>query len=142
MNVYIGDTPEQLGSYRTADAIIVGDKVVTKADYLALIAQVEVLKPLARRCLWGAINWNDHNFEPLHKYCRDSAKEAGVSTIDQANALLEATPTQCLREIQADSFKAGFYKAKAVYNCELGQCSSELNAYVEEYAERIREGGE
>ena len=67
-----------------------------------LKAQVEQLKPLARRCLWGAVNWNDHNFEPLHKYLRKSAADAGVFTVDQANALLEQTPAQCLAARDAE----------------------------------------
>ena len=68
-----------------------------------LKAQIEQLKPLARRCLWGAVNWNDHNFEPLHKYLRKSAADAGVFTVDQANALLEQTPEQCFAEIKAQA---------------------------------------
>jgi len=80
------------------------------AERDALAAQVEQLKPLARRCLWGAVNWNDHNFEPLHKYCRKSAADAGVFTVDQANALLEQTPAQCLAERDADAMvSAGKY---------------------------------
>ena len=55
-----------------------------------LKSQVEQLKPLARRCLWGALVWNDHNFDqPLHFYCRKSASEAGIFTIDQANSFLD-----------------------------------------------------
>ena len=68
-----------------------------------LRAQVELLKPLARRCLWGAVNWNDHNFEPLYKYCRKSAADAGVFTVDQANALLEQTPAHFLTEVKAQA---------------------------------------
>lgn len=77
------------------------DRLTAERD--ALAAQVEQLKPLARRCLWGAVNWNDHNFEPLHEYCRKSAADAGVFTVDQANALLEQTPAKCLAEIKAQA---------------------------------------
>ena len=79
-----------------------------RAERDALAAQVDRLKPLARRCLWGAVNWNDHNFEPLYKYCRKSAADAGVFTVDQANALLEQTPAHFLTEVKAQAFKKGF----------------------------------
>ena len=81
-----------------------------------LKAQVEQLKPLARRCLWGAVNWNDHNFEPLHKYLRKSAADAGVFTVDQANALLEQTPAQCLAEIKARAVEQVFNHFKNKFN--------------------------
>lgn len=47
MKPIIGDTPEQLGSLLTADAVVVDGKVVTKQDVAKLIAQVEKLKELA-----------------------------------------------------------------------------------------------
>lgn len=48
------------------------------------------LIPLARRCLWGALVWNDHNFDqPLHVYCRKSVSEAGIVNVDQANSFLD-----------------------------------------------------
>lgn len=40
----IGDTPQQLAVCATADAMMIDGKIVTKADYLALVAQVETLK--------------------------------------------------------------------------------------------------
>jgi hypothetical protein len=44
MNVYIGDTPEQLGRIEATSAMIVDGKVVTKVDYLTLVVLVEELR--------------------------------------------------------------------------------------------------
>jgi hypothetical protein len=107
-----------------------------QAERDALAAQVEVLKPLARRCLWGAVNWNDHNFDSLHKYCRKSAAEAGVFTVDQANALLESTPAECLNQIKAEAGRAGFMAALVA---DIQPCGESEAA--DQYAERIRQGG-
>jgi hypothetical protein len=98
MKLYIGDTPEQLGSYQTADAIIVGDKVVTKADYLALVAQVETYK-IALDTISSVVS---------------GKTEFSLSEInsDYLNRILKASPSQCLREIQEqalqDLYKFGF----------------------------------
>jgi hypothetical protein len=46
--IVIGDTPEQLGQIEAADAMMIDGKIVTKADYLALAAQVEVLNQRVR----------------------------------------------------------------------------------------------
>lgn len=45
----------------------------------ALQAQVEVLLPLARQCLWGAFVWNDHNFGNLKGFCVTAAQKAGIA---------------------------------------------------------------
>lgn len=45
---------------------------------------------LARRTLWIAFNWNDHNFGPAHLQARKEAEELGITTFEQANAWLEA----------------------------------------------------
>lgn len=105
-----GSEKDDEGYYEETTTQMAWNAWVEQSDRIAelerekaeLVAWVEALKPLARRCLWGAISWNDHNFEPLHKYCRESAKEAGIFTVDQANALLES-PTQCLNQIKAEA---------------------------------------
>lgn len=33
------------------------------------------------------------------------------------------------------AFKAGFYKAKSVYKCELGQCKTDLEEWAAEHAD-------
>lgn len=119
------------------------------AERDALAAQVEVLTPLARRCLWGAIVWNDHNFDPLHTYCRESTAEAGVHTVDQANALLESTPTQCLAEIKAqavEDFAKALSNSVQVPNGPITRVDYYKAAirhtiqFASNYAESIRKG--
>jgi hypothetical protein len=107
-----------------------------EAERDALAAQVEKLKPLARRCLWGAINWNDHNFGPLHKYCRESAAEAGVYTIDQANTLLEEAPAQALAEIRAEAVLQ--FAHWAFDTCPNIDCMFDDK---DDYIAKIRKGG-
>jgi hypothetical protein len=52
------------------------------------------LYKLARRCLWIAYVWNDHNFDYAHKYARETAEECGVNSFDDANDWLMALPKQ------------------------------------------------
>lgn len=105
----------------------------------AALAQVEQLKPLARRCLWGAVNWNDHNFEPLHKYCRKSAADAGVFTVDQANALLEQTPAQCLAEIKAKAVEAVRDHYKNKFPAAEKFTAAWIIEGLEQYANQLRQ---
>ena len=47
---------------------------------------------LARGLLWLAFVWNDHNFEAAHKEARRIAERAGIRSLEDANAWLEAAP--------------------------------------------------
>ncbi|MBI6948557.1 hypothetical protein [Pseudomonas koreensis] len=51
---------------------------------------IEDLTSLARRTLWIAFCWNDHNFDHPHLLARKEAEELGITTFEQANAWLEA----------------------------------------------------
>ena len=131
MKIYIGDTPEQLGSYQTADAIIVGDKVVTKADYLALVAQVETYK-IALDTVSSVVS---------------GKTEFSLSEInsDYLNRILKASPSQCLREIQAEAGLVGYFRGTDdAWQALVGTSSPEqMTAHLAtQYAERIRQGGE
>jgi hypothetical protein len=53
-----------------------------------------VLHKLARRCLWIAYVWNDHNFDAAYKCARKTAEECGVHSFDDANDWLNALPPQ------------------------------------------------
>lgn len=92
------DTPAPGEGMREEDAT----RYVREDIYLALKTQVEVLKPLARRCLWGAFVWNDHNFDHLQNFCKGEAIRAGIENIEQANAFIDATPAQCLAARDAE----------------------------------------
>lgn len=48
----------------------------------------EKLLPLARRTLWIAYSWNDHNFEPPHLYAREEAESLGINSMDAGNEFL------------------------------------------------------
>ncbi len=43
---------------------------------------------LARRCLWLAFCWNDHNFGPAHEEARKEALKHGIDSFDAANEWL------------------------------------------------------
>lgn len=49
-----------------------------------------VAHELARRCLWIAYVWNDHNFDACHIYARQSAKKHGINSFEQAGRWLAA----------------------------------------------------
>ena len=49
---------------------------------------------LARRCLWIAYVWNDHNFEAAHKYAQQEANEHGIKSFKQASDWLRSQPPQ------------------------------------------------
>ncbi len=44
---------------------------------------------LARRCLWLAFVWNDHNFGPAHLEARKEAESHGITSFEAANSWLE-----------------------------------------------------
>lgn len=54
----------------------------------------EKLQALARRTLWIAYCWNDHNFEAAHLQARKEAEAAGIHTFEEANAFLASLGVQ------------------------------------------------
>jgi hypothetical protein len=116
MEIYIGDTPEQLGSYQTADASIVGDKVVTKADYLALVAQVErwkteyILEVRKHVRLHNKVYSGEYSGRMPEGmiYSEDYLIQNAVEVIEEEIG----SNRECLREIQEqalqDLYKFGF----------------------------------
>lgn len=54
----------------------------------------EKLQQLARRTLWIAYCWNDHNFEAAHLQARKEAEAAGIHTFEEANAFLASLGVQ------------------------------------------------
>ena len=48
---------------------------------------------MARRCLWLAFCWNDHNFGPAHEEARKEALKHGIDSFDAANEWLAAAPS-------------------------------------------------
>ncbi len=102
-----------------------------------LSAQVEVLRSASAKAVNFIKNGVELGFIRMPDAdCPDPAH----GTLPALESALSVMPTQCLHQIQSGAFKAGFYKAKSVYNCELGQCSIALNEYVEEYADRVKRG--
>ncbi len=48
------------------------------------------LLSLARRCLWIAYVWNDHNFQRRpDQYAREQAQDLGINSFEEANAWIE-----------------------------------------------------
>lgn len=112
----------------------------------ALSAQVERLTPLARRCIWGALVWNDHNFGDLRGCLKEETHKAGILDIDEANEFIAATPQQCLAEIRAEAGRAGYLQALADTEHRIdgyyGTTEEEDNRAADEYAAKVRQGGE
>jgi hypothetical protein len=55
----------------------------------------QVLEPrdaMARRLLWLAFCWNDHNFGAAHEEARKEAALHGITSFEQANAWLATQP--------------------------------------------------
>lgn len=51
-------------------------------------SRTEIAELLARRLLWIAYCWNDHNFDAPHLEARKTAQQHGIHTLDQANEWL------------------------------------------------------
>lgn len=45
---------------------------------------------MARRLLWIAFCWNDHNFDPAHEHARKETEALGIKSFEDANAWLTA----------------------------------------------------
>lgn len=120
----IGDTPEQLGKITAADAIIVDGKIVTKADYLALSAQVGVLKAAAQQL----------SFEIAHDPSEPEFKSFG-----RLQDVMASTPTACLAQVQAEAGRAGFLAGSRVDSQTMSE--DEFYKAVDEYTVNILNRG-
>ena len=49
----------------------------------------EQLLLLSRRTLHIAYVWNDHNFEAAHKIARETAKECGINSMEEAEDFMQ-----------------------------------------------------
>lgn len=58
----------------------------------AVPSQDAVTVALARRLLWIAYVWNDHNFDYAHREARREAEKHGITNLDEANAWLAGQP--------------------------------------------------
>jgi len=79
----------------------------TKGQLREQVAYCERLLPLARRCLWIAYNWNDHNFDfTPEQYARQEADVRGISDFNAANKFLAERPSPLLvAEMQAEAVR-------------------------------------
>lgn len=48
----------------------------------------QAIQALARRCLWIAYCWNDHNFPSAHIMARNEAQQHGIHSLEEANRWL------------------------------------------------------
>ena len=93
----VRDVIESRGSLRTLRALYrviniwgAGQRIAAPVKQEAApLAAPEGTYELARRCLWIAFTWNDHNFQAPWKYARDEAAKFGITNIDQANAWID-----------------------------------------------------
>jgi hypothetical protein len=74
MTGYVGDAE---------DAIYAIEKELAKPEQEPI--SESILLELARRCLWIAYCWNDHNFDAAHTYARKEAKTHGIESFEEAN---------------------------------------------------------
>ena len=123
----IGDKPAQLGQIEAADAMMIGGKIVTKADYLALAAQVEALKDLAK--FW--IN----QAKPLHPTKQEY--DAWIALGYESKAL-KSTPAACLAQVRAEAV-IGFAKEVADAGELSFSASDFVSDFANQYAERIQQ---
>lgn len=56
---------------------------------------------LARRCLWLAFCWNDHNFGPADEEARKEALKHGIDSFDAANEWLAALAASTGQEVES-----------------------------------------
>ena len=95
------------------------------AQNAELVAQVEIV----RSGLIDARKWVDER----NNVC-DKAKDF----CDTLTDIIESTPTQCLRDIQAEAGRAGFVEASQ-YNFTVVS-DHFINGHADEYAERVKAG--
>lgn len=65
----------------------------------------EQMLELARRTLWLAYVWNDHNFEAAHIEARKTARQNGIDNLEQANKWLADMPHRIDRAALAQPAK-------------------------------------
>ncbi|WP_396180167.1 hypothetical protein [Flavobacterium sp.] len=123
----IGDTPAQLGQIQAADAMMIDGKVVAKADYLALTAQVAVLK------------------SHIAKFAEcNSANKVSLLEIKGKELLLD-TPPACLAQVRAKAVKSAikFCNHYMAFPVNRGNIADKVIAVDDLiiYAERIQQGG-
>jgi len=82
---------------KQARAALAQHEVLERAERQPLPEPVEesTLLALARRCLWIAYVWNDHNFvEAAHKYAKQEAERHGIKSFEQSNDWLRSHSPQ------------------------------------------------
>lgn len=106
------------------NTLTVDGETVTAEDVRGLKAQVELLKPLARRAVWLAYVWNDHNFDDAHVCARKEAVKAGVNSFDDANIWLDETgdKDKSLAIVRAEAIDAARSNLNESYSVERERC--------------------
>ena len=74
------------------DAVSETDIDLNAEQYLLSADQYRKLYALAKRTLWTAYVWNDHNFEHPHKITRETCATADIKTFNEANEFLTNLP--------------------------------------------------
>lgn len=90
---------------------------------------VAKLLTLARRTMWIALCWNDHNFDEYHKYAKADTEGAGFTDVAQANAWLEKM--EAALSVDVGAIEAERDKAKAdlhFYACKVDELTAERDA--------------
>ncbi len=62
---------------------------------LCPIEDHEKVSALASRTLWFRFVWNDHNFGSIFSMIKDEVKELGITSRNDADALMESTTGGC-----------------------------------------------
>jgi hypothetical protein len=113
-----------------------------KAERDALAAQVEVLQQHRRELL--DLIYNNAIGQVAMSYPIDGeamAKHAfSITGIDATSTAKELTPAACLAEMRAEAGRAGFIAGFNVCHNYEGQM--DLSELSDQYAERIRQGGD
>lgn len=84
--------PEQQRKCRARILSIAAPSSTEDSAQAAPVLDESVLLKLARRTLWIAYVWNDHNFEAAHEVARETCEAVGIKSFDDANRYLESLP--------------------------------------------------
>lgn len=76
------------------------------------------------------------------KKCLAKNGEYAPLTHKEIDDLIAATPTQHLRQIQAEAGRAGFIAGVSLYDSGYTISSDEIEAEANKYAAKVRQGGE
>ena len=162
MKFIIGDTSQQLAVCATADAMMIDGKIVTKADYLALAAQLVTVKesggtgqsPCAKFCESVALNKDFHRLrervtELEQKNAELAAQVEALSILCLAYSKNEPLP-KLSKELFEPCFKAEKYlnqiKAEAVeksvdwLHSNYPHLANPVCGLLTHYAERVKAG--